>query len=145
MTKYRYRYVFTVTRRYDEKKPLREITNEFSDVQSDEKFFLYSDRAKHEKIDVRLEVWDKPNKRWLPVATKKKTEIIYGKQQTRSDPDSGQRQCSNGRDRSVSAQRMRRARREKSSTRTQRFRHGRANKSQIVPSEVDAPRSVPTC
>lgn len=64
-TKWRYRHVFIVTRRYEDKQTLSEIRDDKNMMLDEAGEYLYGGAAKHEKIDVRTEIWDKPNKRWI--------------------------------------------------------------------------------
>jgi hypothetical protein len=66
-TKYRYRHVFTVTRRCEEKQTLGEIRDDMNMMADETGEYLYGGVGTHEKIDVATEIWDEPNKRWIPM------------------------------------------------------------------------------
>lgn len=69
--KYRYRYVFTAIRRYEKRLTLGEVVAKYhEDIMDAPALHLRDDNTwDGEKVAVRLEIWDKPNKRWLPVNT----------------------------------------------------------------------------
>lgn len=63
--------MFTAIRRYEKRLTLGEVIAKFRDDMMDQpSLHLRDDNTwDGEKVDVRLEIWDKPNKRWLPVNT----------------------------------------------------------------------------
>jgi len=62
----RFRHIYTVTRQLGKMK-LGEAVEEMRDVLDKTDEFLYRDEGESENIGVRLEMWDKDNKRWMEV------------------------------------------------------------------------------
>jgi hypothetical protein len=66
-TKWRSRIIYTVTRIDNSKQSLADLRDTLNMVTDEAGEFLYGGMGVRERIDVRLELWDKPNKRWIPM------------------------------------------------------------------------------